>query len=102
MLDKLTTKHTFPDGTRISVIHRYALRYQVGERSVDIGFEQALEHGIDRLIHEASISTWSGPGGESAVTGAERAEISAKVKEYCRAKGLTFQVIRDELPASKA
>ena len=60
---------------------------------MDLGFEQALEPGVDRLIHEGSIRIWNGPRGDTHVTSAERSEILARVEEYCRVKGLTYRVI---------
>jgi hypothetical protein len=89
----LTTRHVFDDGAKMSVLHRYALRLEVSGRSVDIGFEQALEPGVDRLIHEESILVWNGSEGELAVTPAEREAILEKVEEYCKAKRLTYRVI---------
>ena len=98
LLDKLTTTHTFPDGARVSLLHKYALRYESGGRSVEVGFEQALEPAVDRLIHENSIVSWVGPAGETSVTIAERTQILARLEEYCRAKGLTYRVVRDPTP----
>ena len=96
LLDRLTTKHKFRDGSTLSFLHKYALRYQAGDRSAAVGFEQAFEPGVDRLIHESSILTWMGPRGDMAVTPAERADILAKVEEYCRVKALTYRVVRGE------
>jgi hypothetical protein len=95
ILDRLTTKHRFADGAKMSVLHRYALRLEIGGRVVDFGFEQALEPGVDRLIHEGSILKWVGPSGEMIVTPAERAAVVAKAEEYCRVKGLAYRVVRD-------
>ena len=92
LLDRLTTKHKFPDGATLRELHRYALRFELGNRSVDIGFEQALEHGVDRLIHEESVVQWNGSNGE-AVTPEERAAIIDRVRQYCAVKGLTYRIV---------
>jgi hypothetical protein len=95
IVDRITTKHRYADGAKMSVLHRYALRYEIGDRVVDFGFEQALEPGVDRLIHESSILKWIGPSGEMIVTSFERVEVVARAEEYCRVKGLTYRVVRD-------
>jgi hypothetical protein len=57
-LDHMTTKHTFSGGENVSLLHRFALELEIGERFVEVGFEQAFEHGVERLIHEGSIQVW--------------------------------------------
>ncbi len=92
MLSRLTTDHRFADGAYISLIHRYALRYQIEGRSVEVGFEAALEPGIDRLIHEETIVRWDGTQDE--VTQAERGDVIRRIEEYCRLKGLTYRIVQ--------
>jgi hypothetical protein len=94
VFDRLTTRHTFDDGAKASVLHRYALRLEVGDRTIDIGFEQALEPGVDRLIHGGSIQAWDTPAGGLPVAANERAEILARVIHYCEVKGLTYRVVQ--------
>lgn len=93
-LDRMTTKHNFPDGAKASLLHRYALKIEIGDRAVEIGFEQALEPGIERLIHEGTISVWKTPQGDVPVTAIERATVLAKVVEYCKIKELTYRVVQ--------
>lgn len=95
ILNKITTKHCFADGAKMTVLHRYALRFEIGDRVVDFGFEQALEPDIDRLIHERSILKWIDPSGEMIVTPVERQAVVARAEEYCRIKGLKYRVVRD-------
>lgn len=92
-LDRMTTKHTFPDGAKASLLHRYALKLQIGERFVEIGFEQAFEPGVEWLIHENTIQVWRTPQGDVPVTSAERSAILGRVVEYCRIKELTYRVV---------
>jgi hypothetical protein len=92
-LDRMTTKHTFPGGEKVSLLHRFALKLEVGGRFVEVGFEQAFEPGVERLIHEDSIRVWKTPQGDVPVTAAERAVILARVIEYCKLKELTYRVI---------
>lgn len=89
----MTTKHTFPTGEKISLLHRSALKLAAGERFVEIGFEQACEPGIARLIHEDSILAWKTPQGDVSVTTAEKAIILELVIEYCKIKKLTYRVL---------
>jgi hypothetical protein len=76
----------------MSVLHRYALQFALGERSINIGFEQAFEPGVDRLIHEESIVQWNEPIGE-AVTPEERIATLGRVEQYCAAKGLSYRIV---------
>lgn len=87
------TKHTFPDGSRISVMNRYVLRYEQGGRSVDVGFEIALLDGIDRLIHGESILKWNAPYADQSIDDRERRDILKKIEEYCQDKGLTSRLV---------
>lgn len=93
LLDRFTTKHRFADGATMSVLHRYALRFERDGWSIDIGFEQALEPGVNRLVHESSIAEWNGTDGRKPVTSQERADVLARVKEYCLAKSMTYRVV---------
>src|SRR5256885_1269305 len=95
LLTRITTSHKFSDGAMMSVLHKYSLRYDLGERHVEIGFEQASEPGIDRLIHEGTIVEWVASNGAVATVSApERSEILARVAEYCRLKGLAYRVVK--------
>ena len=91
-LDRITTKHTFPGGEKASLLHRFALKLVIGERFVEIGFEQAFELGVERLIHEDSIRVWKTPQGDVPVSPAERSVILERVIEYCKIKELTCRV----------
>lgn len=92
-LDRMTTKHAFPGGEKASLLHRFALKLEVGERFVEIGFEQAFEPGVERLIHEGSIRVWKTPQGDVPVSAAERSAILERVIEYCKIKELTYRVV---------
>ena len=90
----MTTKHTFPGGEKASLLHRFALKLEVGERFVEVGFEQAFEPGVERLIHEGSIRVWKTQQGDLSVSSAERSAILERVIEYCKIKELTYRVVR--------
>jgi hypothetical protein len=75
------------------VLHRYALRFERKDWVIDIGFEQALEPGVDRLIHEKSIELWRSALGQRPVTADEKAELLSLVKEYCEAKRIRYRVV---------
>jgi hypothetical protein len=89
----MTTKYTCLTGEKVSILHRFALKIEVGSRFVEVGFEQALEPGVERLIHEESIKTWKTPEGDVPVAASERKYIIARVQEYCEAKGLRYRVV---------
>jgi hypothetical protein len=93
-LDRITTKHTFPGGEKASLLHRSAMKLEVGARFVEVGFEQAFEPGIERLIHEDSIQAWRTAQGDVPVTPAERAYILDRVVEYCKIKNLSYRIVR--------
>jgi hypothetical protein len=93
ILDRMTTKHTFPDGAKVSLLHRFALKLKVGDRVVEVGFEQAFEPGVERLIHEGSIMVWKTPQGDVPITPAERSVILERLIEYCKIKELTYRVV---------
>lgn len=93
VLEKFTTKYRFPDGVRVSVLHRYALRIEMNERQFSIGFERALEPGVGRLIHENSIEVLSAKNGVKGVASGEAAEILSRVVRYCEVKGLTYRIV---------
>lgn len=93
-LDRMTTKHTFASGEKVSLLHRFALKLEIGERFVEVGFEQAFEPGVERLIHEGSIQVWKTLQGDVPVTAAERSAILERVIQYCKIKELTYRVVR--------
>jgi hypothetical protein len=93
-LDRMTTKHTFVNGVKVSLLHRFALKLEIGQRFVEVGFEQAFEPGVERLIHEGSIRVWKTRQGDVPVTAAERSAILERVVEYCKIKELTYRVVR--------
>lgn len=98
-LSRFTTRHRFPDGGEIVLLHRYALRYIANDgREFSIGFEQALEPGVDRLIHPASIEA-VGPAHSVQISEQERTELLARVLDYCSAKRFTYRVV--DAPADK-
>lgn len=89
----MTTQHTFSSGEKVSLLHRFALKLEVGERFVEVDFEQALQPGVERLIHERSIQVWKTPRGDIPISAAERSAILERVIEYCRIKELTYRVV---------
>lgn len=93
MLGRFTTRKNFEDGSVLKELHRYALRYESKERSIDIGFEQALEPDVDRLVHLETIHRWNSPHDQQPLTSDERKDILSKIKAYCEEKRLTYRLI---------
>lgn len=94
LFEKITTRYRYADGARMAVLHKYAVRFEFAGRWVDFGFEQALEPGIDRLIHADSMLNWNSlDGSEVAVSAGDKADLISRAEEYCRAKGFTFRII---------
>jgi hypothetical protein len=91
--NRITTKHLFDDGAKISLAHKYALKYEANSKTVAIGFEPALKKGVDRLIHKNSIEKWIDSDGEKFVTPAEKDDILERVQEYCNVKRLTYRIV---------
>ena len=93
IVNKITTRYSFNDGAKIILLHKYALRLEINNRTIDMGFERPLEPNIDRLIHEESLMQWITPGGILQVTPSERIEIIERIKQYCLAKGFTYRIV---------
>lgn len=89
----MTTRMVFDDGSEMELLHRYALRYRQADRTMDIGFELALEPNVDRLIHAETISRWNDPHKNEIADEAERRKILSRVEEYCRAKKFPFRTL---------
>jgi len=95
ILNRFKSDMRFDDGDRLALLHRYAIRYCRDDKYVDIGFEQAIEPDIDRLIHESSISEWAKSGNIiGKVSDKERDEILDRIMKYCHDKHLTYRVVR--------
>jgi hypothetical protein len=91
-LSRLSTRHRFSDGGEMSPVSRMALRYIAADgRTFTIGFEQALESGIDRLVHPQSIER-VGVEQTVPISEEERTELLARVADYCHAKQLKYQL----------
>lgn len=93
VLGRFTTRKRYEDGSIVKELHRYALRYERGERTVDVGFERALEPDVDRLIHLEAFRHWNPPYEKELITSEERDGIIKKIGKYCDAKGLTYRYI---------
>lgn len=90
---RFSTCYRFSDGCRATLLHRYAIRLEQNSWHVDIGFEQALETNIDRIIHAESIFEWSdNHGNKKTVSDEEKNDILRKLFEYCDAKALSYRV----------
>jgi hypothetical protein len=73
-------------------VTRMALRYVAADgRTLTIGFEQALEPEVDRLVHPQSIER-VGVDEATPISDEERTELLARVAEYCRAKRLRYRL----------
>lgn len=89
---KWTTKKNFNDGSSLYTIHRYALRYEKNGCFVDIGFEQALESGVDRLVHIKNIKYWDSALENELLSVMDYDEIIKKIDLYCVEKHLTYKL----------
>jgi hypothetical protein len=88
LFGRFTTRKRFPDGSIIMEVHRYAIRYVIGDRSVDVGFEQAFEPGVDRLIHLGAVRHWNAPHDREVMAVADQNDLVQKLQSYCRDKRL--------------
>jgi len=87
-----STIQNFSDGSKLHILHRYALRYEKETHSLDIGFEMALESGVDRIIHSKSIYKWNFPHEAELLSLAEQKDILEKIKFYCESRNLAFRI----------
>jgi hypothetical protein len=86
-------KMRLDDDTVIEIAHRYALRILHKECEYSIGFENACEKNIARLIHAGSIERFCAEGNNTAVSDEERSIILSKVAKYCQANALSYRVV---------
>ena len=94
-LSRLKTRHQFPDGGEIQPVSRHVLRcFSKNGRTLTVGIEQALEPGVDRLIHPRSIES-VGPSAGVPVSQEERDELLARVVDYCEAKRLRYRIVEE-------
>lgn len=93
ILNKFLARQSFNDGSSLWVLHRYALRYELNGRILDIGFEQALEPSIDRLIHVNTILHWNVPNDQIMLTDEEKRDVVEKILEYCNVRALTYKLV---------
>lgn len=93
ILNKFSARQSFDDGSNLFVLHRYALRYAMDGHTLDIGFEQALEPGIDRLIHVNTITHWSAPNEQVMLTDDEKRDVVEKIQEYCNVRALSYRLV---------
>jgi len=81
----VSASHSFPDGSKLSTIHRMALRYSDMELSVDIGFEPYGDGLVanKRLIPLWNIVRWNAPHSDRLISIKEKEVIIRKLKIYC-------------------
>jgi hypothetical protein len=82
------TRDDYPDGSSLSEIHRFGIRYTSSNGSfVDIGYEATNEFGSPLwLIHEESFRQWDSPV-NVPVSEEDRRKIVASLVDYCEARG---------------
>jgi hypothetical protein len=87
------TKIRLNDGTVVEIAHRYALRIIIEARQYSIGFEDACEPDVDRIIHKNSIERVEGAcQGDFAISDEERSTLILKVVEFCAANRYSYRI----------
>lgn len=90
---RMRTRDVFGDGSSLSEVHRYAIRYTSSQGNyVDIGYEVTTGSNSIWLIHEDSFPAWDAPNGVT-ISPQERNEILGKVAEYCGARRRPFRLV---------
>lgn len=89
----LSTRH-FDDESRIEFLHRFALRYVEGNRSVDIGFDQRGEKYLStsRAIMAKSINNWNFPFDHDTIDIEKKKEVLSKLVTYCNEKRINYTI----------
>jgi hypothetical protein len=78
----------FSDGSSLTEIHRYCIRYKASDgRFVDIGFEADVSRSYVWIIHESTLSVWTDPEGK-LISSEEKKMILGRLIEYCDARKL--------------
>jgi hypothetical protein len=87
------TRDDYPDGSSLSEIHRYGIRYTSNSGNyVDIGYEAATEGDTVWLIHEGSLDAWDFPSGMK-ISEQDKREILRKLLNYCCARRRPSRVV---------
>jgi hypothetical protein len=84
---------TLDDALVVEVAHRYAIRILDGDREFSIGFENACEPNLDRLIHQSTIQCVNKGKGENLVDAVEQVRLLNAVIKFCDKNKLTYRVV---------
>ncbi|MCC2659213.1 MAG: hypothetical protein K0Q76_4321 [Panacagrimonas sp.] len=83
---------TFSDGSSLTEIHRYAIRYQAPDgRFVDVGFDADVSRSYVWVIHESTVARWHSPRG-LPIEVADKQLIIDRIVEYCVARKLKYVI----------
>lgn len=91
---RFLTTRCFDDKSRIEFLHRFALRYIEGDKSVDIGFDSRGEKFLStsRAIVAGSIKKWNYPFDNEFIDKEKKKEILDKVITYCKEKRIKYTI----------
>lgn len=93
MFGFIKSRIEFPEGT-VRFGHRYALIVEIGQETFSIGFESALEPGIDRLIHPNSMERVNRDHTtKSDLLPSEKSAVMSLVLRYCEKNKLTYRIV---------
>jgi hypothetical protein len=82
----------FSDGSSLTEIHRYAIRYQTADgRFVDIGFDADISRSYVWVIRESTLAKWTSPP-RVPIDAGDKARILERVVEYCDARKLRYVI----------
>ena len=93
MFGFIKSRVKFPEGT-VRFGHRYALVVEIGQESFSIGFESALEPGVDRLIHPKTMERVNHDHTtKNNLLPSEKSAVLSLVLRYCEKNKLTYRIV---------
>lgn len=91
LLNKLSNKHEFEDGSRLIWLHRYALRYVKNNNEVDIGFEISIkDKKFDKIVHFSEIKQWNDGG---LISSEDMQDLKDKLIMYCVNRNIKYKIV---------
>ena len=85
IINKFGVNKNFTDGSYITPLHRMALRYVEGDKSIDIGYDHIPWTNKYEIISE-SLKCWNSPYDSEGISIEKKNEILQKTIEYSKSR----------------
>ena len=91
IMDCFGVNKKFPDGSYVTPLHRMALKYVDGDKSVDIGYDHIPWSNRYEIIPD-SIQCWNHPFESETISADEKEAIIKKVIEYSKSRKHIYSI----------